>query len=636
MIEKVVKVLFYGLKNECDAFFEKAQMGGIFEFIGSEKKVVDIQAPVKDILFALKILRKLPCAKKQSTENANPEYIVKEILDIQQNIEKLKENERLSEQEIARILPYGNFSMDLVRYLKDQGNRFLQYFCIKTSKREKISLPKELIYVNTMYDLDYYIAVNKEKKSYPHMIELNFERSLQDERNKLAGILKEIKLNEEKLNTYVFYQKLLKKSLIKNLNAYNLQSAKKVSQEHENVIFAINAWIPEKFLEKAKEIIKDINVDFEIIQTEKNDRIPTYMENKKTAKIGEDLVNIYDVPAPNDKDPSLWVLIAFSLFFAIIVSDAGYGFVYFLIGLFLKFKFPKAKRVLKRFTHLIFILSASCMIWGACIGSFFGVGITPANKLSKYTIINYLSEKKANYHLQQKDDVYDFWKSEYSNIANAKDGKEFILIATRKDDGKVIYEALNVFQKNILMELSLLIGVIHIILSLLRYQNRHYPAIGWVLFIIGGYLFFPKILNATSILHFLNVYSKNFAQLWGYWILMGGLILAVILGFIQDRLKGFIEITKMISIFADILSYLRLYALGLAGAIMASTFNDIGQSMPWVFGIFVIILGHTITLSLNIMGGVIHGLRLNFIEWYHYSFVGDGKLFNPLKLIKFN
>jgi V/A-type H+-transporting ATPase subunit I len=48
----------------------------------------------------------------------------------------------------------------------------------------------------------------------------------------------------------------------------------------------------------------------------------------------------------------------------------------------------------------------------------------------------------------------------------------------------------------------------------------------------------------------------------------------------------------------------------------------------------VIILGHGINISLGLMAGVIHGLRLNFIEWYHYSFEGGGRFFNPLKLLK--
>ena len=103
---------------------------------------------------------------------------------------------------------------------------------------------------------------------------------------------------------------------------------------------------------------------------------------------------------------------------------------------------------------------------------------------------------------------------------------------------------------------------------------------------------------------------------------------------IQKRLHGLDEILRVINVFADVMSYLRIYALSLAGLIMASTFNNIAAKSPIYAGIFIILVGHTVNLVIAIQGGIIHGLRLNFIEWYHYSFEGGGKLFNPLKLLK--
>ena len=66
---------------------------------------------------------------------------------------------------------------------------------------------------------------------------------------------------------------------------------------------------------------------------------------------------------------------------------------------------------------------------------------------------------------------------------------------------------------------------------------------------------------------------------------------------------------------------------------MAATFNNISSNLPLVLGIIVLIFGHGINIVLAIMGGVIHGLRLNFIEWYHYSFEGGGHRFKPLSKI---
>ena len=102
---------------------------------------------------------------------------------------------------------------------------------------------------------------------------------------------------------------------------------------------------------------------------------------------------------------------------------------------------------------------------------------------------------------------------------------------------------------------------------------------------------------------------------------------------IQQRWLGLTIVFKVIEVFADTLSYLRLYALGLAGMVMASTFNDMGAMVGGgILGAIVILFGHSVNITLTVAAGVLHGLRLNFLEWYHHSFEGEGRKFRPLKL----
>ena len=163
---------------------------------------------------------------------------------------------------------------------------------------------------------------------------------------------------------------------------------------------------------------------------------------------------------------------------------------------------------------------------------------------------------------------------------------------------------------------------------------RNFAGIGWVLAIIGGYLYFPSFLDSTSIFNFLHVFTKEKGFELGLYLIITGSILALVFGIIQNKWKGFLELTKPLEIFADILSYLRLYALGLAGMIMASTFNDMAREAGLILSFFILLVGHGINITVGIMGGTIHGLRLNFIEWYRHCFEGGGKLFNPLRLLK--
>ncbi len=358
------------------------------------------------------------------------------------------------------------------------------------------------------------------------------------------------------------------------------------------------------------------------------------MENKKSARIGEDLVKIYDVPAIDDKDPSKWVLFTFAVFFAMIVADAGYGLLYLALACFLKWKFPKAKDFLKRMIQLVFLLATTCTIWGFLTASFFGIDLGIESPLRKVSMIHYLAEEKAEYHMETQDDVAQQWAKTYPATEEAKTPDQFFASTLKVVDGEKKYEALDEFYDNILMEIALLVGVIHVSLGFIRYMRRNWSGLGWICFMVGGYLFFPSVLHATSLINFLGIIPKEIAYPVGQMMVWIGMGFAVVSALIQKGKGGLEEIANVIQVFADILSYLRLYALALASMIMAMTFNKIAGGMPIYIGVFVLIVGHGVNIVMGIMGGVIHGLRLNFLEWYHYCFNGGGKIFNPLRLLK--
>jgi len=180
----------------------------------------------------------------------------------------------------------------------------------------------------------------------------------------------------------------------------------------------------------------------------------------------------------------------------------------------------------------------------------------------------------------------------------------------------------------------LMVGIIHISFGLLRYIRSNIAGIGWISFLVGGYFFFPSILKATIIPEFMGWMTPKFTTALGFQCIYVGIAFAILVAVIQHRLKGLGEVAHLVQIVADVLSYLRLYALSLAGAIMASTFNQEGTALNLFLGFIVILAGHGVNMILAMGGGIIHGLRLNFIEWYHYCFIGGGKLFKPLHKLK--
>lgn len=638
MIINVKKYLILGANEDVNKFFERAQHRGIIEFIAPHtKKGMEPPIEVQHLLNAMRVLRKLAVKKAYEGGGDLPfsNEVALKILELKQEVERLSEEKRLIEAEIVRVTPFGDFFLDDIDFIERMGNREIQFYCMKSSKADLAHFPEEVIFVSRDYDLDYFIAINEEAKAYPHMIEMRIDRPLGELQTHLTFIKESLHQIEAELKGYAGHLDFLNEALVERLNDFHLLSAKKeVSFPLENSIFSVEAWVPENKINILFSVIDGMAIHCEPILVEEHDRIPTFMENKGIQRIGEDLVKIYDIPATTDRDPSGWVFWFFALFFSMIVADGGYGLMYLGLCIYLKFKYPSLKGSSKRFLKLATILASGCIIWGVLTSAFFGIQINPKSLLGKLSVMQYLAEKKSDYHFAQKDDVYQFWVAKLPELKNAQSGQEFLDRGVSKKGAHTKSEVLNAFSDNILLEFSLMIGIIHIALSLLRYLWRHWAGIGWVAFMVGAYLYFPLMLKATSMVNFLGIVDKTTGPEIGLQLIYVGIGSALFLALVQKRLKGIGEVANLVQVFADVLSYLRLYALGLAGAIMAETFNEIGQDVGLFLGFLVILVGHGVNIMLGIMAGVIHGLRLNFIEWYHYCFDGGGRLFRPLMRLK--
>ena len=234
--------------------------------------------------------------------------------------------------------------------------------------------------------------------------------------------------------------------------------------------------------------------------------------------------------------------------------------------------------------------------------------------------------------MKWKDEVYQEWVKQYPKLTSVQDAKQFLVVAGKPDNhGSMKYEAFSKFSDNIMMELALLVGVFHIILSMGRNLFRNWAHLGWIIVIMGAYLYAPIFLNTSSISNFILGLKHDLHLKNGLYMIYGGFTLAIVCALFQHKWFGLLEATVSIQIFGDVLSYMRLYALGLSGALLTQTIVDLAASVPLVFGVLILIFGHAVNIILGVMGGVIHGLRLNFLEWYHYSFEGGGKMFNPLR-----
>ncbi len=632
----VKKHLVLGPLSVRTRFFQRIQELGIVEFISYEPRSLENPLEIQNLIDALHVLRQMvPVEETPDKDYHSASVLAHHIIERKHELEKLAERKRVLESDRARVSVFGDFSVHRLHEVEKESGRVIQFFFAKNSEELEAPQRPEVIYVGSAYGLDYFVAINKERASYEGLIEIVIERSIGELEVELAHINREIDIFETELARLAHNKKLLKQGLIDALNRHHLEaSIERVDSLLDGDLFAVEGWVPANKIHLLGGLAQELDVVIEPIAVEPRDKVPTYLENKGPARLGEDLVGIYDTPSNQDRDPSLWVFIAFGVFFSMILADAGYGLLLLLGALFLRFKFKKKHGLGGRVIRLATWLSIGCIFWGLMLSSFFGIELKPDNPIRKISLIHWMVKQKASYFLEMKPGSYDELVAEYPKLKEAKTPMELLTLVKHEQEGMSSYVIYQDFTNNVLIELAIFIGTIHIILSFLRYLDRNWAGAGWVVFMVGSYLYFPLILGAVSLIHYIFHIPYQMGGDIGHYILFGGLGLTVALALIQHRLRGIGEIMQVIGVFADVMSYLRIYALSLAGMIMASTFNQIGTSMPLYIGIFIILAGHTINLTLALMGGVIHGLRLNFIEWYHYSFDGGGRQFNPLELIK--
>ncbi|WP_213318220.1 V-type ATP synthase subunit I [Chlamydiifrater volucris] len=636
----VKKCLFVATSQVKESFFLDCRSLGVIEFFSKEivfsDRVSGKHAEATKILRKLGMELSLEELKIDATSfHQSAEEIVDEVLGLDREISKLKELLKAVNKEILRVQPLGRFSTCDVEDLSRRTGLSIRYFYRKHIDGDSMEVNDEnVFYISTAHNFDYYAVigvVNLPKDKYTEIV---IKQSFPELQEEIAEIQKKIREKSNRLIELHSALPLIIKDLYERVNFTNLLNVEKCSTSIFNdKIFSITGWVVSNHMEKLSEICRVHGVWMEEVSPDEGERVPTYLENEGLGSMGEDLVNIYDTPSSSDSDPSTWVFVSFALFFSMIINDAGYGLLFLFSALWFRVRSKKKlSKVKKRFLKMATILGSCCIIWGLATASFFGVSFSSNNIMSEISLTRFLALKKAEYFLEAKPSSYKKLIVEYPLLKEKTSPEEFLMAKGSKSGGEevrfLIYDK---FVDNVLMEISLFIGIMHIMVGLMRNLRRSPAGLGWICFLVGAYLYFPVYLNCVSLIHYCLKIPYFFGGEMGLYLLLGGIGLSTLIAVFRDKWKGVGELTVVIQVFSDVLSYLRIYALGLAGAMMGATFNSMGAKVSGVLGALVILLGHSVNIILSIMGGVIHGLRLNFIEWYHYCFEGGGRMLKPFR-----
>lgn len=516
----------------------------------------------------------------------NPDLLVKKILENQNDLRISIDRRDFLTTRIREVSEWGDFTLPTKEDLAG-----IKLWFYKINLKEISQIPKEIIlqevYRNTRYA---FIIVLSEEE--PQKEQFSFSRihtgsialnELNDELNELNEKIDDLMDEQRNLTRYRY---LLAREVAQFADRTELHHALSQTQEHEE-FFLLQAWVPQVQLSRITQFGQENQLTIVIEEPLSEELPPTLMESSSWLRGGSELVNFYQTPGYHTLDPSIMVFFSFSIFFAMILADAGYGIIVALSTILWWKKIGRYNAVLW-LRPLLIVISIFSIIYGVMLGSYWGFEPKAGTWLAHFKII----------------DINNF---------------------------------------KLMMSLVLFIGCLHIcIASGLRawfapHRNERIHSLGFILLIIAVLIYsigWSRHLTAiTQIAIGLFILSLFFITVFA-----SSEPITNFKNLLKRIIHGIGALAELPSLFGDILSYLRLFALGLAGASLAVTFNTMahhitqfGKPSSWVLAILILLVGQIMNLALCLMSAVVHGLRLNYIEFFKWSIKEDGYSYQPFK-----
>lgn len=350
----------------------------------------------------------------------------------------------------------------------------------------------------------------------------------------------------------------------------------------QNFIY-LQGYCPEDVVESVKTAADKNGWGYIIEVPDDPSEVPTLLRNRKPLRIIEPLFKFMGtLPGYHEVDVSFIFLLFFSLFYAMIIGDAGYGLLFLTGTLFARIKMKKAP--MEPFA-LFFVLSIATIIWGSLTGTWFG-----SKTLAQWSPLKRLIIEP----------MFSF-----NDSAEAT---------------------------NFMMKFTFFLGLIHLTIGRLMAFLKKLPSIqavaelGWIMIVAG--IFFMADLLVLS-----NPLPKFVLPLMA----TGIVVVGIFANFQKNPVKmigsffGTVLISSLnvISGFSDVVSYIRLFAVGVASVTVAASFNAMAGG---ILAPFVLILGHGLNIILGLMSVMVHGVRLNMLEFSgHLGQEWSGKEYRPFK-----
>ena len=612
MITKMTKYSFILLTGEKEGFLEQLQ----------ELGVVDISRSVKPVdQGSSEMLAKATKAKKaleflegiDYTKDADAEAISKATVTVEGDPIAYVENckSKLAElqaalssarKEVEIRRPWGTYDKKAIDSLAEMGYSVHYYVVDKKKFDEGWAGLYPLQVIDDQTDKVWFVTVSSNDTEYDFPI-----KELAAPEGTVAQANEEVERIEEEIilckagilnaKDYIPAIKATMETDLADLDRYLADSARESAAEDLLTIFT--GFAPVENTEELTAAFDNMGVLYIKEEAKEEDNPPIKLKNNWFTKQFEVFTGMYGMPVYSEFDPTAIVAPFYLLFFSMCLGDAGYGIALLLFGLMLNKGIVKIG-MFDGLGSIISLLGAGTIVVGTVLGTFFGISLYDA-----------------------------VWVPEAL--------KKCMIV------GEVEVSGLGTF--NVQMLLALAIGIFHICLAMtvkaICYTKRfgfraNFATWGWLLLIVGGIV--------TAILGVGKFVSPE-AIKWAV-IGIGTLSALGIYVFntpgrnpLMNIGAGLWDTYNMATgILGDVLSYIRLFALGLAGGMLGQAFNNLagmvkGDSVvSWVPFVIILIIGHLLNLLMSSLGAFVHPMRLTFVEYFkNAGYEGRGAKYNPLK-----
>lgn len=609
MITRMKKLTFLIYHREYEHFLEQLRALGVVHIVERQHGEMDTALTSimqKRNLYKTTLQRMANLADVDSEKTNVPatieqgDAIIAQFDDCLLRIQELQQQIPAIDKEIEMMEPWGDFSWDEIQRLEKTG-WYVQFFeCADKEYQSGWETDYNAVIINDEGAHRRFVTVN----SSPIHFDLEALRlpdeSLAQLRDKKKCTQESLAAAQNELCTFAqsHYGELKSANVTLQQNI-DWQKVKLSSESMaDGAVVLLEGWIPEDSEASVAELLQKSDVYYEIRAARRDDNAPIKLKNNAFSRMYEVLTKMYGMPDYAEFDPTPILAPFFSLFFAFCMGDAGYGLVLIALGFLLKKKLGKS---MAGMMNLVITLGAFTTIVGAILGTFFGVALVDVDlpeNLKQFMIVGKIGETS-----------YD---------------KQMLL--------------------------ALIIGVVHISLAMtvkaigetVRFGFKEsLSAWGWLLLVVGSVVVFT--------LAFFEVISKEMSVTVFY--VIGGIsaIGIYVLNNIHRNVlvnvgAGLWDTYNMATgLMGDILSYIRLYALGLAGGMLGGVFNQLafmvndaaGPALGWLFCGLILVFGHTLNIAMSCLSAFVHPLRLTFVEYFKNSgYDGKGEEYKPFSVKK--